>query len=120
MAGDAERIREILINLLSNAHKYTPPGGHIWVTAHLEDGWVRIDVRDNGVGLSPDEQAHVFNKFFRVQQPAAQEVGGTGLGLAITRLLVEMHGGQISVTSTPGQGATFSFTLPVAEAIRGR
>jgi signal transduction histidine kinase len=112
--GDAERIRQILINLLSNAYKYTPPGGHIWVTAQRQEEWVRIDVRDDGVGLSPDEQAHVFNKFFRVPQRASQEVGGTGLGLAITRLLVEMHGGQITVTSAPGQGSTFSFTLPVA------
>jgi signal transduction histidine kinase len=112
--GDADRIRRILINLLSNAHKYTPPGGHIWVTIHQEEGWVRIDVRDNGVGLAPDEQAQVFNKFFRAQQPATQEVGGAGLGLAITHLLVEMHGGQVTVASTPGQGSTFSFTLPVA------
>ncbi|MGH8071998.1 MAG: sensor histidine kinase [Candidatus Entotheonellia bacterium] len=118
--GDADRIRRILINLLSNAHKYTPPGGHIWVTAHRLQGWVQIDVRDNGIGLSLDEQAHLFDKFFRAQQPATQEVGGTGLGLPITRLLVERHGGRITVTSAPGQGSTFSFTLPVAEAIRER
>ena len=118
--GDAERIRRILINLLSNAHKYTPHAGHIWVTARRLEGWVQIDVRDNGIGLSADEQAQVFNKFFRAQQPATQEVGGTGLGLAITRLLVEMHGGHISVVSAPGQGSTFSFTMPVAEAISGR
>jgi signal transduction histidine kinase len=117
--GDAERIRQILINLLSNAHKYTPHGGQIGVTAHRLDGWVQIDVRDNGVGLSPDEQAQVFNKFFRAQQPARQEAGGAGLGLAITRLLVELHGGRISVVSAPGQGSTFSFTLPVADPMRG-
>lgn len=115
--GDADRIRRILINLLSNAHKYTPPGGHIWVTAHRLQGWVQIDVRDNGIGLSRDEQAHLFDRFFRAQQPATQEVGGTGLGLPITRLLVDLHGGRISVVSAPGQGSTFSFTLPVAEAI---
>jgi signal transduction histidine kinase len=116
--GDPERIRQILINLLSNAYKYTPPGGHVWVTAEREEGWVRVDVRDNGVGLSPDEQTHLFDKFFRARQVGAQEVGGAGLGLPIARLLVEMHGGQITVTSAPGQGATFSFTLPAAEAIR--
>jgi signal transduction histidine kinase len=118
--GDADRISRILINLLSNAHKYTPPGGHIWVTAHRLQGWVQIDVRDDGIGLSRDEQVHLFDKFFRAQQPATQEVGGTGLGLPITRLLVELHGGRISVVSAPGQGSTFSFTLPVAEAVRGR
>jgi signal transduction histidine kinase len=115
VAGDAERIRQILINLLSNAHKYTPQGGQIWLTARAEDGWVRIDVRDNGIGLSPDEQAHLFDRFFRARQPATQGVEGTGLGLPITRLLVEMHGGQITVASTPGAGSTFSFTLPVAD-----
>ena len=78
-------------------------------------GWVRIDVRDNGIGLSPDEQAHLFDRFFRARQPATQSVEGTGLGLPITRLLVEMHGGRITVTSAPGEGSTFSFTLPVAE-----
>jgi signal transduction histidine kinase len=112
--GDAEYIRRILTNLLSNAHKYTPSGGHIWVTADHREGWVRIDVGDDGIGLSAEDQAHVFDKFFRARRPAAQEVGGTGLGLAITRLLVEMHGGQITVSSMPGQGATFSFTLPAA------
>jgi two-component system, NarL family, sensor histidine kinase BarA len=113
--GDAERIRQILINLLSNAHKYTPHGGQIVITAQRLNGWVQIDVRDTGVGLSTDEQAQVFNKFFRAQQPATQEVGGAGLGLAITRLLVELHGGRISVVSAPRQGSTFRFTLPVAD-----
>jgi signal transduction histidine kinase len=115
VAGDAERIRQILINLLSNAHKYTPQGGQIWLTARAEDGWVRIDVRDNGIGLSPDEQAHLFDRFFRARQPGTQSVEGTGLGLPITRLLVESHGGRITVTSAPGAGSTFSFTLPVAD-----
>jgi signal transduction histidine kinase len=76
---------------------------------------VRIDVTDNGIGLWPDEQAQLFDKFFRARQPGTQGVEGTGLGLPITRLLVEMHGGQITVASTPGAGSTFSFTLPVAD-----
>ena len=120
VAGDAERIRQILINLLSNAHKYTPRGGQIWLTARAEDGWVRIDIRDNGIGLSPDEQAHLFDRFFRARQPAMESVEGTGLGLPITRLLVDMHGGQITVTSAPGEGSTFSFTLPVAHVPQGK
>jgi signal transduction histidine kinase len=120
VAGDAERIRQILINLLSNAHKYTPQGGQIWLTARAEDGWVRIDVRDNGIGLSPDEQAHLFDRFFRARQPAMESVEGTGLGLPITRLLVDMHGGRITVTSAPGEGSTFSFTLPVADVPQGK
>ena len=115
VAGDAERIRQILINLLANAHKYTPQGGQIWLMARAEDGWVRIDVQDNGIGLSPDEQAHLFDRFFRARQSGTQSVEGTGLGLPITRLLVDMHGGRITVTSAPGEGSTFSFTLPVAD-----
>jgi signal transduction histidine kinase len=114
VAGDAERIRQILINLLSNAHKYTPQGGHIRLTAGVDHGWVRIDVQDNGIGLSPDEQAHLFDRFFRARQPATQGVEGTGLGLSITRLLVEMQGGRLTVSSIPGEGSTFTFTLPVA------
>jgi signal transduction histidine kinase len=120
VAGDAERIRQVLINLLANAHKYTPPGGQIWLTAHTEPGWARIDVRDNGIGLSPDEQAHLFEGFFRARRPAGQEVEGTGLGLPITRLLVEMHGGRLTVTSVPGEGSTFTFTLPAAEVPQQR
>jgi signal transduction histidine kinase len=116
VAGDIDRIRQILINLLSNAHKYTPQGGQIWLAARTENGWVRIDVRDNGIGLSPDEQVHLFDRFFRAQQPAMQGVEGTGLGLPITRVLVESHGGKITVASAPGEGSTFSFTLPVASA----
>ncbi len=116
--GDAERIMQILTNLLSNAHKYTPPGGRIRVTTHAENGSVRISIQDTGIGLSPDDQAQLFTKFFRAQNRATQEASGTGLGLAITRSLVEMHGGEITVTSAPGQGSTFSFTLPTTQNVQ--
>jgi signal transduction histidine kinase len=118
-SGDAERVRQILTNLLSNAHKYTPPGGHITVAARREAGRVRIDVHDTGIGLSPEDQARLFTKFFRAQHPMTREVGGTGLGLAITHSLVELHGGAITVTSVPGQGSTFSFTLPAPQEPEG-
>jgi signal transduction histidine kinase len=116
--ADTDRVRRILINLLSNAHKYTPPGGHIWVTARGDNEWMHIDVRDDGIGFSSDEQAHLFDRFFRARQPGTQEVAGTGLGLPIARLLVERQGGQITVTSAPGQGTTFSFTLPLAHTLQ--
>jgi signal transduction histidine kinase len=116
ISGDAARITQILTNLLSNAHKYTPPGGRIRVTVRGEEGRVRIEIRDSGSGLSSEEQAQLFTPFFRAQNPATQDVGGTGLGLAITRALVEMHGGEIMVASAPGQGAIFSFTLPAMAA----
>ncbi|GAC1476674.1 MAG: response regulator [Ktedonobacterales bacterium] len=112
--GDANRVTQILTNLLSNAYKYTPREGNITVSAHGEQGCVRVAVRDTGIGLSPEEQAQLFTKFYRAQNRTTQEVGGTGLGLTITRSLVEMHGGAITVTSAPGMGSTFSFTLPTA------
>jgi signal transduction histidine kinase len=110
--GDAARVTQILTNLLANAHKYTPPGGSIRITARGEEGSVRVGVQDTGIGLSPEDQAQLFTPFFRAQHAATQGVGGTGLGLAITRALVERHGGTITVTSTLGQGSTFSVTLP--------
>ncbi|MGH7318227.1 MAG: HAMP domain-containing sensor histidine kinase, partial [Candidatus Rokuibacteriota bacterium] len=113
--GDGDRVTQILTNLVSNAQKYTPDAGRITVTARAEDGFVRVDVRDTGPGLSPEEQARLFTPFYRVQRPATPTVGGTGLGLSITRSLVELHGGAITVASTLGEGATFSFTLPTAQ-----
>jgi signal transduction histidine kinase len=115
LVGDAKRVMQILTNLLSNAHKYTPPGGRITVAVRGEDGRVRVEVQDTGIGLSSDDQAQLFAKFFRAKNPATRQVGGTGLGLAITRSLVEMHGGEITVSSAPGQGSTFGFTLSATQ-----
>lgn len=110
--ADADRVAQILTNLLSNASKYTPAGGNIIVRAAPADGSVRVAIQDNGIGLSPAEQAQVFTKFFRARNRLTEQTGGTGLGLAITRSLVELHGGAITVASAPGEGSTFSFTLP--------
>jgi signal transduction histidine kinase len=110
--GDAKRLAQVFTNLLGNAHKYTPAGGRISVTARSADGWLQIAVQDTGIGLSADDQTHLFTPFFRAHHPAAQAVGGTGLGLAITRSLIELHGGKISVASAPGRGSTFSVALP--------
>jgi signal transduction histidine kinase len=113
--ADADRVTQILTNLISNAHKYTLVEGSITVAAQRDDGFVRVDVSDTGIGLSPEDQAQLFTKFFRAHNRSPQAVGGTGLGLVITRLLVELHGGQITVSSAPGQGSTFSFSLPALE-----
>lgn len=110
--ADPERLGQILTHLISNAHEYTPAGGRINVAASSADGSVRVDIQDTGIGLSPDEQAQVFTKFFRASPSAAEQASGAGLGLAISRLLVELHGGQITVASEAGQGSTFSLTLP--------
>jgi signal transduction histidine kinase len=112
--ADQDRVTQILTNLISNAHKYTLSGGSITVAARRDDGFVRVDVSDTGIGLSPEDQAQLFTKFFRAHDRSPQ-AGGTGLGLVITRLLVELHGGRITVSSAPGQGSTFSFSLPAVE-----
>jgi PAS domain S-box-containing protein len=112
--GDTERVTQILTNLISNAHKYTPEGGRITVVAAAAREGIRLEVRDTGIGLSPEDQARLFTRFFRAKNRATQEAGGTGLGLAITRALVEAHGGRIAVQSSPGQGSTFRLTLPTA------
>jgi PAS domain S-box-containing protein len=116
VAGDARRLGQVFTNLLANAHKYTPAGGQITVAAgaDADPGWVWVDVRDTGVGLAPEEQARVFDKFYRAPNQAAGDGGGVGLGLAITHALVELHGGAITVRSAPGEGSTFRVVLPAA------
>jgi signal transduction histidine kinase len=113
--ADQDRVTQILTNLISNAHKYTLEEGNIMVAARQDDGFVRVDVSDTGIGLSPEDQAQLFTKFFRARDRSLQAGGGTGLGLVITRFLVELHGGRMTVSSAPGQGSTFSFCLPVME-----
>jgi len=114
LLADADRIVQVLSNLVSNAQKYTPVGGIIRISVQPENGRVRVDVQDTGIGISPEDQARLFSRFFRAENDATRAVRGTGLGLMITRSLVVMHGGDITVTSSPGKGSTFSFTLPVA------
>jgi signal transduction histidine kinase len=114
--ADADRVTQILTNLISNAHKYTLVEGSITVAAQRDDGFVRVDVSDTGIGLSPEDQAQLFTKFFRAHDRSPRAGSGTGLGLVITRLLVELHGGRITVSSAPGEGSTFSFSLPTLEA----
>ncbi|MCE9645618.1 MAG: GAF domain-containing protein [Chloroflexi bacterium] len=113
--GDGDRVRQILGNLVDNAYNYTPNNGSIRVNIHQENGEVQVDVQDNGVGIAPDDQARIFERFYRGEHPLVLATPGTGLGLPIVRQLVEMHNGRIWMTSTgvPGDGSTFSFTLPV-------
>jgi signal transduction histidine kinase len=117
VTGDPERLTQILLNLISNALKYTPQGGSITVVTRAARAGVCIAVQDTGIGLSSEEQQQLFTRFFRAQHPLAREAGGTGLGLAIA--LVELHGGTLTVVSAPGQGSTFNVTLPVAHALTG-
>jgi PAS domain S-box-containing protein len=113
--GDAERVRQILGNLVDNAYHYTPQNGRITVHLHAENGTeVQVDVQDSGVGISEEDQARIFDRFYRGEDPLVLATPGTGLGLAIVRQLIEMHEGRIWLTSEgEGKGSTFSFTLPV-------
>jgi signal transduction histidine kinase len=113
--GDAERVRQILGNLVDNAYHYTPENGQVTVHLHAENGTeVQVDVEDSGVGISREDQDRIFDRFYRGEDPLVLATPGTGLGLAIVRQLVEMHGGRIWLESDgQGEGTTFSFTLPV-------
>ena len=110
----AERLRfsQVVINLLSNACKYSLDGAKVKVTASKRNGFVQLDVSDTGIGISKADQANLFNQFFRAETKLTRIEAGTGLGLFITKYLVEAHGGEIWVESEEGQGTTVSFTFP--------
>jgi len=110
--ADERKVKQVLLNLLSNALKFTPEGGRIDVKAAICDGTVEISVMDTGVGIAPEDQMAVFEEFRQVGT-ASKKVEGTGLGLAISRKFVELHGGRIGVKSQVGTGSTFTFSLPV-------
>jgi signal transduction histidine kinase len=114
--GDERRIRQVVFNLLSNAVKFTPRGGQVEVSTSRVDGEVLIAVSDTGPGISPQDQTRIFEEFQQAKATNGERPEGTGLGLALSRSLVELHGGRIWVESEPGQGSTFTFTLPVQEA----
>jgi signal transduction histidine kinase len=102
------------VNLLGNAIKFTPRGGTITVRLYNAGDFVRTDVIDQGIGISQDEQGKIFGRFYQVDGSSKRRFGGTGLGLAIAKEIVTAHAGQITVSSEPGQGSTFSFTVPIA------
>ena len=111
--GDPDRILQALANLISNATKYSPPGGEINLTArYIDDEFAQFDVHDQGRGIPHDKLETIFGRFQQVDASDSRTMGGTGLGLAICRSIITQHGGKIWATSPPGQGATFHFTLP--------
>ena len=112
--ADPDMLTQVLTNLIGNAAKYSPPGSGINIKARYSGSSVEVFVADHGIGLSDDEIAHLFEKFYRVDRPEVRAAGGTGLGLFITKSLVEILGGQIWVTSNEKAGSTFAFSLPVA------
>ncbi len=126
ISGDAQRLRQVFLNLLSNALRHTPRGGRITISARLVDTTVEVRVADTGAGIAPQDLPHVFDRFWRAAPSRTRQNGGTGLGLSIVKQLVEAHGGHIHAESPatrpragePGQGTAFVFTLPVATETR--
>jgi len=133
VSADRDRLAQIVTNLLSNAHKYTPAQGHIRIHAYLAEdrdaqhpasaansaAWLVVGVADDGIGIAPQDQEQLFTRFYRVNNPVAQRAGGTGLGLSITRSLVELHGGRIWIQSEPNSGSIFFFSLPTVNERTG-
>jgi signal transduction histidine kinase len=123
---DRDKVKQVLFNLLINAAKYSPRGGEIALSVeeaaelpadHTQGRFLLVTVRDQGIGIPPEDLPRIWERFYRVDNTNTRRIGGTGLGLAITRALVELHGGRIWVESTPGKGSAFFFTLPVVADI---
>jgi signal transduction histidine kinase len=112
---DGARLAQLLSNLVGNAIKFTPPGGAITVRYAVDDDGIAASVEDTGPGIHPDDLPHLFTAFW---QRDRRDARGAGLGLWIARAIVEAHGGRLRVTSRPGDGTTFHFTLPRADAAR--
>lgn len=115
--ADEDRTVQVLTNLAGNALQYTPEGGSVWISAQRGKDGVQISVRDTGIGIPPEQQAHIFDRFYRVDKSRSRQAGGgSGIGLTIARALVEAQGGRLWVASEgEGRGSTFLFTLPVAK-----
>jgi signal transduction histidine kinase len=113
--GNPLRLGQVVSNLVSNAVKYTPEGGHILVDASIKDGQVVVKIKDDGIGISKEDLPHIFDKFYRVDRPETEGIIGSGLGLSIVRTIIEKHRGRIWVDSEVGKGTTFAIVLPAID-----
>jgi PAS domain S-box-containing protein len=111
--ADKDKLKEVIINLVSNAIKYSPDGGTVKITMSEQEGNLRIDVTDQGIGIAPEHLPKLFEQFYRVDSSLTYKVSGTGLGLAIVKSMVEAHGGTVRVASEVGKGSTFTVLLPI-------
>lgn len=114
--GDPDRLRQLVLNLTTNAIKYTPAGGHVILKVTEEDGYAFIRVQDTGIGIPREDIEHIFDRFYRVDRARSRQLGGAGLGLSIVRWIVEAHRGKIWVESEVNQGSTFIVQLPSLDA----
>ena len=115
--ADRRKFRQIVMNLLTNAVKFTPLNGFIEMRAVREDGMILFTLKDSGIGIDPQDQEKIFSEFYQVNRNRDQALGGTGIGLALTKRLVEQHGGKIGVVSEPGKGASFWFNIPISSQL---
>lgn len=113
--GDVDRLKQLLINLVENAIKYTPAGGEVRISLSKKAGWAQLEVADNGIGIPAENLPHIFDRFYRVDKARTRAQGGSGLGLSIAQWIAQAHGGAIRVSSTVGEGTTFTVTLPLYE-----
>jgi heavy metal sensor kinase len=118
--GDEELLRRLLLNLLDNAIRYTPPGGRVTATLEAAEYELRLSVADTGAGIPPETAPYIFDRFFRGDKARARQNGGFGLGLAIVKWVAESHRGEVQVVSTPGKGSTFTVTLPCSRVLEQR
>jgi len=111
--GDKIYLEKLFNNLIGNAIKYTPAGGKIEILSQKKNGEVKVDIKDNGIGMSAEDLPHIFDRFYRAKKIRTVEDVGTGLGLPVSRSVAEMHGGTLTALSTLGKGSTFTVTLPL-------
>jgi signal transduction histidine kinase len=112
--GDADRLKQLLLNLVDNARKYTPKGGKVTLGLRRAGGWAQLSVADTGLGIPAQDLPHIFERFYRVDKARSRVAGGTGLGLSIAKHIVLAHQGTISVKSRLGEGTTFTVSLPIS------
>jgi signal transduction histidine kinase len=115
MNADADALEQAVLNLLTNAMKYSGDSRRIELRLARRGAEVVVEVTDYGVGIAPDQQAHIFEKYYRVPAPENQSIPGTGLGLTLVEQIAKAHGGRVAVESVPGQGSTFAIHLPIQE-----
>lgn len=115
IVGDRDRLKQVLLNLVDNACKYTSPGGKVTLSLVKDDAWVKIAIQDTGIGIASENIPNLFDRFYRVDKARSRDAGGTGLGLAIAKSVVDAHNGKITVESQLGKGSTFTVWLPLNE-----